>query len=247
MAFVMLLFAFAFALFAQPVAAPPPSQSGPPAKAVRQKMEESIRKQRESVRKQVEGVQEGDSGWFTVPWSSDSAGEFIASPPVDLPAAPQPGPPAPAAGPPVVQSSSARTFPWCDPIKPAELAKPIEVAASREGYSPDLLRAVIEKESAFFPCAVSQKGALGLMQLMPSTAASLGVADPLDPLENLNGGARYLGQLLGRYGGDVRLALGAYNAGPSRVDQYGDVPPFIETQDYVKKILGSLATATPLQ
>ncbi len=243
----MLLVAFAFALLAQPVAAPPPSQSGPPAKAVRQKMEESIRKQKESVRKQVEGVQEGDSGWFTVPWSADSAAEFIASPAIDGPAAPPPGSPLPNLGPPIVQGSAARTFPWCDPIKPAELATPIEVAANREGYSPVLLRAVIEKESAFVPCAVSQKGALGLMQLMPTTAAALGVNDPLDPLENLNGGAKYLGQLLGRYGGDIRLALGAYNAGPTRVDQYGDVPPYAETQNYVKTILGAITSATQLR
>lgn len=243
----MLLVAFAFALMAQPVAAPPPSQSGTPTKAVRQKMEESIRKQKESVRKQVEGVQEGDSGWFTVPWSNDSAAEFISSPAIDLPAAPQPGPPSPSSGPPVVQGSAARTFPWCDPIKPAELAAPIEVAANREGYSPELLRAVIQKESAFVPCAVSQKGALGLMQLMPTTAAALGVTDPLDPLENLNGGAKYLGQLLGRYGGDIRLALGAYNAGPARVDQYGDVPPYDETQNYVKTILGAITAATDLR
>jgi len=73
------------------------------------------------------------------------------------------------------------------------------------------------------------------------------VNDPLDPLENLNGGAKYLGQLLGRYGGDIRLALGAYNAGPTRVDQYGDVPPYAETRNYVKTILDAITSATQLR
>lgn len=126
-------------------------------------------------------------------------------------------------------------------MRMADLDSPIRAAADREGYSPDLLKAVIQKESAFYPCAISNKGALGLMQLMPQTASALGVADPFNALENLNGGAKYLGQLLSRYGGDMKLALGAYNAGPARVDQYKDVPPYPETQNYVKEILGLLS------
>lgn len=234
----MLLVVFGLVLRAQPAAAPPPSSAGRQAKSMRQKMDESIRKQRESVRKQVEAAQEGDPGWFTVPWNTIVPDGLIRSPENDDSAAPPPGSNSPA--PPT--SASAR---WCDPIRPVELAQPIEAAALREGVSPELVRAVIQRESAFNPCAVSSKGALGLMQLMPATAAALGVTDPFDPLQNLNGGTRYLGQLLSRYGGDIRLALGAYNAGPGRVDQFGDVPPFDETQTYVASILRALTQVPP--
>jgi soluble lytic murein transglycosylase-like protein len=86
---------------------------------------------------------------------------------------------------------------------------------------------------------------MGLMQLMPGTAAAMGVSDPLDPDDNLRGGVRYLGQLLERYGGDLRLALGAYNAGPALVDKFGDIPPIPETQNYVREILKKLAIPPP--
>jgi soluble lytic murein transglycosylase-like protein len=117
----------------------------------------------------------------------------------------------------------------------------IEEAAGREGYSPDLLRAVIRKESAFYPCAISPKGALGLMQLMPGTAANFGVDDPMNPADNLNAGAKFLGRLLTRYAGDLALALAAYNAGPGKVDAYGGVPPYPETKNYVREILSTIA------
>ncbi|MCC6586124.1 MAG: lytic transglycosylase domain-containing protein [Bryobacterales bacterium] len=238
MTLVILILVCSFALGAQPAAVPPPRESGTPAKAVRQRMEESISKQKQSIRKQVEAAQEGDPGWFTVPWSNDSAEQFIRSPQSGPSAVPQPGP---AVSPtPTSASLPTRNSPWCDPIEPAELATPINVAATREGISPELIRAVIAKESAFTPCAISNKGAQGLMQLMPATAAALGVMDPFNPEDNVNGGAKYLKQLLSRYSGDLRLALGAYNAGPARVDQYGDVPPIAETQNYVNTILRSL-------
>ncbi len=116
----------------------------------------------------------------------------------------------------------------------------IEKHARQAGLNAELLRAVIRKESAFDACAVSRAGAKGLMQLMPETVEYLGVGDPFDPEENVRGGSRFLRFLLDRYGGDVSLALGAYNAGPGRVDKLGRVPAIPETQDYVKSILGAL-------
>src|SRR5512134_320076 len=104
-------------------------------------------------------------------------------------------------------------------------------AAERHGLDPALVLAVVSVESAFQPKAVSPKGAQGLMQLMPQTASALGVADSLDPVQNLDGGTRHLGSLLTFYGGDLRRALAAYNAGPGAVARHGGVPPYAETRD----------------
>jgi soluble lytic murein transglycosylase-like protein len=113
----------------------------------------------------------------------------------------------------------------------------IERHAVTHGVRPELVRAVIQVESGFNPRARSRKGALGLMQLMPRTAADLGVEDPLDPAENIRGGVSYLRQLLDLYAGDEELALAAYNAGPAAVARYGQqVPPYTETRDYVTRI-----------
>jgi soluble lytic murein transglycosylase-like protein len=128
----------------------------------------------------------------------------------------------------------------CAPMRGPGIDRLISEMSEREGLTPDLLRAVIRKESSFQPCAVSPKGAMGLMQLMPATAEQFRVRDPFDPRENLSAGAKFLKQLLGRYGNDLALALGAYNAGPANVDLYGGVPPFQETVGYVSEILRTL-------
>jgi soluble lytic murein transglycosylase-like protein len=122
----------------------------------------------------------------------------------------------------------------------AELDKLVTSATEREGVNADLVRLVIGKESAAKPCAVSAKGARGLMQLMPATAAELGVKDAFDPQQNVDGGVRLLKKLLTKYGGDVPLALGAYNAGSGRVDQAGGVPQIPETLNYVSDIMSRL-------
>ena len=109
--------------------------------------------------------------------------------------------------------------------------------AHRHGLDPALVLAVVSVESAFEPTAVSPKGAQGLMQLMPGTAASLGVGDAFDPTQNLDGGVRHLRSLVGLYGGDLRKALAAYNAGAGAVARHGGVPPYRETQEYVQRVL----------
>ncbi len=126
-----------------------------------------------------------------------------------------------------------------DPVRSRSFDDLIDEHASRQGVRKDLVKAVIQVESGFNPRAVSNKGAVGLMQLMPGTARQLGVANPFEPSENVRGGVAYLRQLLDRYDGDERLALAAYNAGPGAVDSHGrTVPPYRETRDYVSKVKG---------
>jgi soluble lytic murein transglycosylase-like protein len=174
-------------------------------------MEASLEKQRASVRKQVSTAVEVPAAarsWFTIPWEA----------------------PTPAQGNPEAPAD-------CPELAPARLDELIDKNADGDKLPATLLREVIRQESAFQPCAVSSKGAQGLMQLMPETAAGFGVLDAFNPEENIAAGAKFLARLLERYKGDKKLALAAYNAGADRVTQYRGVPPFPETENYVKQIL----------
>ena len=127
--------------------------------------------------------------------------------------------------------------PACDPVLQAELAKMIDEVAEKQGVDKALVREVARQESGFYPCAVSPKGAEGLMQLMPATQAQLQVRDPFDPRQSLEAGSKLLKTLLDKYHGDLQLALSAYNAGPGTVDRSGGVPNIPQTKAYVLSIL----------
>jgi len=174
-------------------------------------LEASLARQRTSLEKQTGKAERGSF--------------FLLTPPAGLGA--NVAAPAPAAA-------------DCDSLPSSEVDSLVEHAAKRQDLDQETLRAVIQQESGFRPCAVSPKGAMGLMQLMPATASQFGVPNPFDPADNVEAGARFLKQLMVRYGGDLTLALGAYNAGPSRVDAAAGVPDIQETRDYVKQILAAL-------
>jgi soluble lytic murein transglycosylase-like protein len=125
----------------------------------------------------------------------------------------------------------------CDTVPVPELTPLIEGAAKRHQVEPRLLLGVIEQESSFHACAVSAKGAKGLMQLMPATIEQFNVADVFDPAQNIEAGTTFLRQLLDKYKGDLKLALAAYNAGAGAVDNSGGVPDIQETQNYVEAIM----------
>ena len=118
----------------------------------------------------------------------------------------------------------------------------INAAAKKYRLDPAVLKGLIKQESNFNPNAGSPAGARGLAQLMPGTARGLGVTNVLDPQQSINGGAKYLRQMLDQFGGDIRKALAAYNAGPGAVQKYKGIPPYAETQNYVKKVLGYAET-----
>lgn len=115
----------------------------------------------------------------------------------------------------------------------------VSKVSKKHGVDEKLVNALIKQESGFNAKAKSKAGAMGLMQLMPATAKSLGVADPYNPVQNVEGGVKYLKSMLDKYNGNVILALAAYNAGPGAVDKYDGVPPYAETQNYVKNILAN--------
>jgi soluble lytic murein transglycosylase-like protein len=153
--------------------------------------------------------------------------------------APDACPPPPAAGAPAVAAGLA------DPALVSGYRQEIVHTATRYGVDHRLVQAVVQVESGGNPRAVSPKGAQGLMQLMPARATLLGVADAFDPRANLDGGVRHLKELLLRYDGNVRLALAAYNAGEDAVRLHGGVPPFPETQEYVRKVLSLYGPQAP--
>jgi soluble lytic murein transglycosylase-like protein len=129
------------------------------------------------------------------------------------------------------------------PAPPANFHDAVDRIAGRHGLSPELLHSVIQVESNYNPYAVSPKGALGIMQLIPSTARRFGVADVFDPMENIEGGARYLEYLFDVFHGDPVLAVAAYNAGENAVAKYGKVPPYAETRNYVRLVARHLEEA----
>ena len=176
-------------------------------------------------------------------------------------AAPQPAPPqtssfasqladasattlAPATGATAATATTASTAATGVSALPADVPYGAEItaAAKKHGLDPALLAGLVKQESGFNPSAGSPAGARGLTQLMPATAAGLGVSNVLDPAQNLDGGAKYLRQQLDAFGGDVTRALAAYNAGPGAVQRYGGVPPYAETQNYVRAVQANAAT-----
>ena len=143
--------------------------------------------------------------------------------------------------------STARAIPLpltCDPMPEEDIVPLVKDAAAAQDLSAILIRSVIRRESASLWCAVSEKGAIGLMQLMPDTAKQFGV-DPYDPKQNVQAGSKYLKQLMTRYKGDTSLALAAYNAGPTVVDAAGGIPAIPETAAYVAAILKDVASRAP--
>ena len=140
-----------------------------------------------------------------------------------------------------LKASAANTeIPNVDRNAPkAQIISMIDKVAQKHGVDEKLVRALVRQESGFNPNATSHCGAMGLMQLMPATAKGLGVKDPYNPVQNVEGGVKYLKSMLNKYNGNVILALAAYNAGPGAVDKYGTVPPYGETQNYVKSILAN--------
>ena len=126
-------------------------------------------------------------------------------------------------------------------VPPAQIDQLVRANSATFGVDPSLVKAIIANESGFNANATSKVGAQGLMQLMPGTATGLGVGNAYDPAQNVWGGTKYIKGLLDRFGGDMRKAIAAYNAGPGAVEKYGGVPPYAETQNYVQNVLASYA------
>jgi len=203
----------------------------PPRDAMAKALEQqraTAAQQRQAVMKQAESM-----GVRLTPMAADST--LTAAPPTASP---------PAGS--VPATSPTATDSGCEPMAEQAAAALIESTAKAQNLQPQLLRAMIEQESGFRPCAISPKGAKGLMQLMPDTAQDLGVTDPFDPQQNVDAGARYIRQLMTKYDGDVKRALGAYNAGPTTVDQAGGIPDIAETRQYVDAIMKKVEAVKPV-
>lgn len=136
------------------------------------------------------------------------------------------------------KSADIKSISSSDIKSPKELEAFINASSKKYNISPKIIKAVIKAESSFNANSLSGSGAIGLMQLMPATANSLGVKNPYDPAQNIDGGVKYLNYQLKRFDGNLEFALAAYNAGPGAVIKYGGIPPYKETQNYVKKIMG---------
>jgi soluble lytic murein transglycosylase-like protein len=162
--------------------------------------------------------------------ASPPPGPAVAAVPA-TPTAAEPAPKAPQGG-----DAEPPLLPVGGAFDPDALRTMAARIARRHGVAENLVQAVIEVESRYDPFAVSPRGAMGLMQLMPGTASRFSVANVFDPVQNVDGGVRYLKELLERYQGQVRLALAAYNAGEDAVERYSGIPPYRETVDYVKKV-----------
>jgi soluble lytic murein transglycosylase-like protein len=175
---------------------------------------------------------------FVVAFEPDEAPPALSPPPAPAPPGSLPLAPAPLGSPPLAPAP-----PGSPPLaEQHDLRTLVREAAVRAGLPPAFVESVAKTESAFNPAAVSPKGAIGVMQLMPSTAKALG-ADPNDPAQNIDAGARLLRELLLKYNGDVVKALAAYNAGAGAVDRYQGVPPYPETQHYVNTVVNGYLKA----
>lgn len=196
----------------------------------------SIRHERRQVVGPVTRLYLSDSasGYIEIPTDQIDRFEVDTTPAISISAAPERPNPAPKLFP----SGTAQTVNQQQaPVDRRSLDEMVSGAGQRHQIDPDFINSVIRAESGFNNRAVSKKGAQGLMQLMPGTASHLGVANSFDPNSNVEGGTKYLRELLEKYNYDVPKALAAYNAGPGRVDRYRGVPPYFETQTYVAKII----------
>jgi soluble lytic murein transglycosylase-like protein len=199
-------------------AIPPPgdqlgSEATPP---ISNKMQPALEKQRASVRKQA-------GNWISIGEAGPNESFLIPFP-----------------KPPEAVASNISYLAPCEPMGEGELDRIVRASAARQNVSVPLIRALIFQESGGRPCAVSTKGAEGLMQLMPEVQREMSVSNPFDPGQSVEGGVRLLRQLLDRYAGDIPRALAAYNAGAGAVDRAGGIPPIAETTNYVKQIVKRL-------
>jgi soluble lytic murein transglycosylase-like protein len=211
---------FSFSAPGQTSVVPPDVQTPvPPPPPALSRQQQSIAIQQQSVQRQRAAIRQQESA------PSEST-------------APQPAATAPSY--PGTAAAPGPFSPGCPPVSPMMLQGVVQRAATLYSVTPSLINAVIRQESAGYPCAVSDKGAMGLMQLMPDTAVQMGARDPFDITQNVMAGTRLLGELLQRYKGDLNRVLAAYNAGSAAVDKAGGTPPFPETLNYVRSVLDQI-------